>query len=79
MAPILQDSKGDCIVLYIEMFQEEWGDWDWIEEYFDTSLINYETLDGILFRQQDNVQIGISILFQMRKIRTWMMKTSSIF
>lgn len=63
MAPIHQDPKDDWIRPYMEMFQEDWADWDWFEEYYDTGFINYEAVDDISFGQLDNVPNGIPVLY----------------
>ena len=36
MVPIPQDLEGNRIMPYVESSREDWGDWDWTKEYFDT-------------------------------------------
>lgn len=38
---IPQVLDGDWIMPYLEGFREEWGDWNWSDEYFNTGYINY--------------------------------------
>lgn len=79
MEPIPQDLEGDRIMPYVESSREEWGDWDWTKEYFNTGYIDYIAVDASLLDNEAMPETECSYSTLTRRIQTWTTWTSNSF